>query len=99
MIALVTRLQLVACLYLPKGRPDGLIERAQFCSFYPAGISMAASPTLHLKTETDFRDFVESWKATTLGLVDSRVPSSFFKSHVAGSTNIPNDDLSARGMS
>ena len=44
-----------------------------------------------------FRFFVGKWRKTSLGLVDSRLPELFTKSHISGSTNVPHDDLSNRG--
>jgi len=58
---------------------------------------MAAASPKCLQTESELRDFVSFWKTTSLGLVDSRLFASFIKSHVSGSTNVPHDDLSARG--
>ena len=59
---------------------------------------MAGTEIESIETDDLFRLFVTKWRNTSLGLVDSRLPPAFFECHVSGSTNVPIDDLSNRGM-
>lgn len=52
-----------------------------------------------IKDDVSFRIFIENWRLSTFGLVDSRLIEDFSDCHVYGSTNVPNDDLSCRGTS
>ena len=58
---------------------------------------MAGTDIQSIETDDSFRAYVTNWRATSFGLVDSRLPADFAKVHVSGSTNVPHDDLSCRG--
>lgn len=67
-------------------------------SLYPSvARQMAGTDVQTIEFADSFRAYITNWRATSFGLVDSRLPADFTKVHVSGSTNVPHDDLSCRG--